>query len=258
MKISAVILARNEEKNIQKAIESLRFCNEIIVIDDDSTDKTKEIAERYGAVVKKRSIQGDFAGQRNYAMTQASYEWILFLDADEEITPELQKSCVDTLRVTKNETYYVKRRDFWWGRELKFGETQKVRNNGIIRLVKKNSGKWMRNVHEEFQVKSKKLKVKSLKGYINHFPHPTVKDFLQDINNYSTLRAKELYNQGAKTNIVQIMLYPFFKFILNYFIYLGFLDGSPGFAYAFFMSFHSFLVRAKLYQYSKLEADKRG
>lgn len=254
--ISAVILARNEEINIKKAIESVNFCKEVIVIDDDSTDRTVQIAHQVLKVHKvnkvlERKLRGDFAGQRNYAMTQASYDWILFIDADEGITLELQKSCVDTLRVTGKNAYYLKRRDFWWGKELRYGEIRKLRNLGVIRLVKKNSGKWMGNVHEVFYTaKSSGI----LNGFLNHYPHPTVKEFLQDINMYSTLRAKELHNQGVSTNIAQIMLYPFFKFILNYFIYLGFLDGPPGFAYAFFMSFHSFLVRAKLYQYSKLEA----
>lgn len=243
--VSAVILARNEEKNIKKAIESVRFCKEVMVIDDDSTDKTPQIAEKSGAIVKKRSIKGDFAGQRNFGMKEATQDWVLFLDADEEITTELKEEIISILKAQIN-TYYIKRRDFWWGRELKFGETQKVKNKGIIRLVQKNSGTWMGTVHEVFYtVKS----TGTLKGFLNHYPHPTVRDFLSDINNYSTLRAKELLNQGVSAHIIEIIFYPFFKFILNYFIYLGFLDGAAGFAYAFFMSFHSFLVRAKLYQY---------
>jgi hypothetical protein len=104
-------------------------------------------------------------------------------------------------------------------------------------------------VHEEFKVTSYELRVTSLKGYLNHYPHPTVKEFLQEVNFYSTLRAKELFAQGKKTGIFAILFYPLGKFILTYFLKMGFLDGPPGFAYAFFMSFHSFLVRVKLYQY---------
>jgi hypothetical protein len=141
--------------------------------------------------------------------------------------------------------YYIRRRDFFLGKELRFGETQKVRNKGIIRLVKKNSGEWMGNVHEVFYTAAR---TSLMDGYITHYPHPSVKDFLNDINTYSSLRAKELYNHGKKTSILEIILYPFAKFLLNYFLYLGFLDGAIGFMYAFIMSFHSFLVRAKLYQ----------
>lgn len=251
--ITAIILAKNEEETITKAINSVSFCNEVIVIDDRSTDKTVEIAEKLGAIVMKHEIKGDFTGQRNYAITRASNNWILFLDADEEVTPELQKSCVNVLGIGQYSAYYLKRRDFWWGKELKFGETQKVRNRGIIRLVKKNSGNWMGNVHEVFYTAKS---TGTLNGFLNHYPHPTVKDFIQDINMYSSLRAKELHDHGKSTNIAQIIFFPFFKFILNYFIFLGFLDGPAGFAYAFFMSFHSFLVRIKLHQYQLVNYHK--
>ncbi len=182
-------------------------------------------------------------------MSLARNDWVLFLDADEVITNELKK---ETLKLKENDynSYYIKRRDYWWGRELKYGETSKARNLGIIRLVKKNSGKWFGKVHEEFRSTGK---VGQLKNFINHYPHPTVKDFLEEINFYSSLRAKELQAQGKNVNILEIIFYTFGKFILTYFIKLGFLDGPAGFAYAFFMSFHSFLVRAKMYQLTKLE-----
>ena len=139
----------------------------------------------------------------------------------------------------------MKRRDYFWGKELKYGETKKVRNQGIVRLVKKGAGKWMGTVHEVFNTVEN---IGSLNGYINHYPHPTLKEFIEDVNTYSSIRAEELFNQGVKTNIFQIIFYPLIKFKYNYFILLGFLDGPAGFVYSFMMSFHSFLVRSKLYQ----------
>ncbi len=258
MTITAAVLTKNEEKNIERCLKSVAFCDEIIVIDDYSTDATLKKVEDLKSKVKslkiyKRELKEDFAGQRNFAMKQAANEWVLFIDADEEVSKELQNSCVDTRRVINDRAYYIKRRDFWWGRELKYGEIKKVRNKGIIRLVKKNSGKWMGNVHEVFYTAES---AGTLNGFLNHYPHPTLKEFLQDINAYSLMRAKELYNHGKSTNVLEILFFPLFKFILNYFIYLGFLDGPAGFAYAFFMSFHSFLVRAKLYQYSRFSRIK--
>lgn len=250
--ITAVILAKNEETIIQHAIGSVRFCSEIIVIDDESTDKTAETAKKSGAIVKKRPIEGDFASQRNFAMKQATNDWVLFIDADEEVTDMLRDEIISCDK-TDVSAFYLKRRDFWWGRELMFGETKKVRNKGIIRLVKKNSGNWMGNVHEVFYTAQS---TDTLRGFLDHHPHPTVKEFLHDINVYSTLRAQELYNHGTSTNIFEIIFLPLSKFILNYFIYLGFLDGPAGFAYAFFMSFHSFLVRVKLYQYHYLKRNR--
>lgn len=246
MKLSAVILAKNEKRKIRKSVASVSFCDEILIIDDFSTDETIKSAKSQNPKVKiiQKKLQGDFAGQRNYAMNQVTHDWMLFIDADEEVSSQLKLE-IGNLKFNK-EAYYLKRRDFWWGRELRFGETQKVRNKGIVRLVRKNSGKWMGNVHEIFYTAKS---TGTLDGFINHYPHPTVKEFIEDINMYSTLRAKELLNQGVSSGILHIVFFPFFKFVLNYFIYLGFLDGPAGFAYAFFMSFHSFLVRAKLYQY---------
>lgn len=250
LKISCVILTKNEEKNIKDCIESVKFCDEIIIIDDNSTDRTVEFAKKLGAIVYPRKLT-DFASQRNFGLKKAKGDRILFIDADERVSERLKKSIsAFATHGMNDEAYYIKRRDFWWGRELKYGETQKVRNQGIIRLVRQNSGKWMGNVHEVFYTAKK---IGTLEGFIDHYPHPILKEFIEDINTYSSLRAEELYNKGKSTNILEIMFMPPFKFILNYFIYLGFLDGAPGFAYAFLMSFHSFLVRAKLYQYRSMK-----
>ncbi len=252
MKISVIILTKNEEQNLGRVIESANFCDEIIVIDDFSDDKTIELAKELGATVYERKLDGNFAKQRNFAMEKAKGEWLFFLDADEEVTKELIneiKNAVAASEKTKEAAFYIKRRDFWWGRELKHGEVSKVRNRGLIRLIKRNSGSWLGSVHEIFQTNSS---VGRLKNFINHYPHPTVKTFLEDINFYSTLRAKELFSKGKKVSLLEILSYPLGKFVSNYFIKQGFLDGPAGFAYAFLMSFHSFLVRAKLYQYSKL------
>jgi len=248
--LSAVILTKNENKNIEKCIKSADFCSEIIVIDDYSTDKTLETVHKINNTYKvyQRKLNANFAGQRNFGLEKAQGEWILFVDADEIITSELKSEILAVLanQDVQSDAFYVRRRDYWWDTELKYGETRKVRNKGIIRLVRRKSGKWMGNVHEIFHTAKK---TGTLNSFLNHYPHPTIKEFIRDINLYSTLRSRELFNQGQSSNVIQFVFYPFFKFILVYFVYLGFLDGPAGFAYAFLMSFHSFLVRTKLYQY---------
>lgn len=247
-RISAVILAKNEEGNIGRAIKSVGFCDEIIVVDDESTDKTVEIAKVAGAKVYTRSLNGDFAFLRNWAMEKTENEWVLFVDADEEVSTDLQREIREMGEIGQISAYYIKRRDFWWGRELKYGETQKARNRGIIRLVKKNSGKWICKIHEIWQTSNS---VGKLNGFINHYPHQTVAEFLADINWYSSMRARELKYAGESSNIFKIIFFPIFKFKLTYFIFLGFLDGPAGFVYSFMMSFHSFLVWSKLYMMNK-------
>lgn len=261
MEISAVILTKNEEKNIERCLGSLDFCDEIIIIDDYSTDSTIKKVERILKDYKsfriyQRKIREDFSEQRNFGLKKSKNEWVLFIDGDEEVSIELKKEIKEIFKVKnsvldeeKIGAFYIKRRDFWWGRELKYGEIRKIKNKGLIRLVRKGCGKWVGKVHEEFKILNLEFKIQSLKNYLNHYPHPQLKEFIQEINFYTSLRAKELFFKGKKTNIWEIIFYPLGKFILNYFIYLGFLDGPPGFAYAFLMSFHSFLVRVKLFQF---------
>ena len=97
------------------------------------------------------------------------------------------------------------------------------------------------------RIKNEELRIGKFENCINHYPHQTLKEFIEYINHYSSLRAEELYNQGKKVNVFEIVVWPLGKFVYNYFINLGFLDGPQGFVYAFMMSFHSFLARAKLY-----------
>ena len=241
-------------------MKSVAFCDEIIIVDDLSTDNTIDIIQnsklktQFNSEIQifKHDSKDNFANQRNWAMGKAKNDWVLFVDADEIISPEL-KSEIESSVVSRQSSvcaYYIKRRDFWWGRELRYGEVAKARSKGIIRLVKKGSGGWQGAVHEEFITD---LSVGQMEGFLNHYPHPTLKEFIQDINRYSTIRARELKKQGKRGSILLILLYPTAKFILTYFIYLGFLDGSAGFAYAFLMSFHSFLVRAKLFQFTRID-----
>ena len=257
MSISTVILTKNEEKNIERALRSVEFCCEIIIIDDYSEDETIQRVKGEGLRVKsfeekikifRRHLGGDFAGQRNYAMQQTKGEWILFVDADEIVSDELRNEIINVVHQNfQPVAYYLRRRDFFWRREMQFGETKKTKEIGIIRLVKKNSGKWAGKVHEEFKPNGS---VGRLSGFLDHYPHQTIKEFLQEVNYYSSVRAKELFDRGKKTNIFEILCFPLAKFVLTYFIMLGFLDGPAGFTYAFFMSFHSFLVRTKLFQYN--------
>jgi len=267
IKLSAVILTKNEEKNIIRCLNSLKFCDQVVIVDDDSEDKTIELIKKakfpFEIKIFKHKLDEDFASARNFGMEKADGEWILFIDADEEITKELADEIKETVDQNNLEfvAYYIKRRDFFWGMELRFGETKKIRDIGIIRLVKKDFGRWFGKVHEEFKVQSshakrdsaslKKFKVGIFKNFINHYPHQDITSFLRKINFYSTLRAKELFNQGKKFSLIELIIFPFFKFTLTYFIYLWFLDGPAGFVYSFMMSFHSFLVRAKLFQYEK-------
>lgn len=248
MNISAVILTRNNQNTLERTLKSVSFAKEILLIDDNSTDNTKNLAKQYGARIFNRKLNNNFSQQRNFGLKEAREDWVLFIDSDEELSNEL----IEEIKINNNQKYksfYIKRRDIFWGRVLKNGDLKRAYAKGILRLIKKDSGNWTGLVHERFITKKP---TGTLNGYLNHYSHNSIKEFINDINNYSTIRAKELQKKGIRTNIFQILIIPIVKFKYNYLIKGGFLDGVPGFIYSFMMSFHSFLVRAKLYQYTKL------
>lgn len=239
--VTAIVLTKDEEKNIVDCLESLRFCDEILVIDDNSEDRTEEIAKSFNAKIIKHGLNNDFSKQRNFALENASNEWILFVDADERISEILAKEISIVTSSNKFDGYFIRRDDIIWGRRLKYGETGDMK---FLRLAKKSFGQWEGKVHEEWKVEGK---IGTLFNRIDHYPHQTIEEFLKEINYYTDLRAEELHLKGIKVKWYQILLYPKAKFLLNYFLRLGLLDGLPGFVFAIMMSFHSFLVRGKLW-----------
>lgn len=253
MSVSAVILTKNEEKNIVDCIDSLKWCDEIILVDDNSEDRTIELAEKAGVKVFKRLLNNDFSGQRNYGLLKAKNDWVLFVDADERVPEALASEIFNFSRGAGSSSaghfsifnsydgFYIKRTDYMWEKELKHGETGNIK---LLRLAKRGKGKWRGRVHERWEINGK---IGDLKNPIMHSPHQTIKEFLNEINFYTDLRAEELYNQKVKSNWFYIIFYIKAKFFQNYFIKLGILDGIEGFILAMLMSFHSFLVRGKLW-----------
>lgn len=252
--ISVVILTKNEEKNIEDCLQNLQWCDEIIVIDDFSTDKTTDQIRQNSQIRKKikihqRKLNDDFATQRNFGLEKAHGDWVLFMDSDEELSRDLALEIKHILEAKSQQSaiaqkcdgFYVRRKDYFLGKWLKHGET----NIKLLRLAKKGAGRWIRKVHEIWRIQGP---VGELANPILHYPHPRIKDFLKEINTYSTLHAQVAYEEGERTNYLKIILKPKLKFLLNYIWRLGFLDGTEGFVMAIMMSFHSFLSQGKLWQ----------
>lgn len=243
MNTSAVILTKNEEENIKECINGLTFCDEIIVIDDNSSDKTAEIAGNLGGKVFVRNLNDDFAGQRNFGLEKANNKWVLFIDADERVSGELKKEMLKEIESPENPHvgYTFKRDDYIWGKKLNHGETANI---SLLRLARKSAGKWVRSVHEVWTVTGR---TKTLKNPLKHYPHQTLREFIDDINFHSDLHAEANYKEGKISNLAKIVIWPKGKFFYNYFFKLGFLDGMEGFVFALMMSFHSFLSWSKLW-----------
>ncbi len=238
--ISAVVLTKNEEKNIRECLDGLKWCDEILVIDDNSEDKTEEIARLEGARVIKSRVNSNFAGQRNFALDRASFDWIFFVDADERVSQELAEEIREKVKNTTAAGFFVKRRDFFMGKRLKYGETGRIK---LLRLARRGSGQWRRTVDEQWVIEGER---RTLKNPLAHYSHPTLTDFLTTINERSGLNAECFYKEGRETGPGE-WLKPAAKFFQNYFLKFGFLDGTAGFVFAVLMSLHSFMVRGKLY-----------
>lgn len=245
MNLSAIVLTKNEETNIIDCLETVGFCDEVIIVDDNSTDRTLDLVEEYrkehkSVEVYKRPLNGNFSAQRKFGIDKASNDWILFVDADERITPELSEELSESVSDDFG-GFLIPRVDFIWGKKLQHGETGNIR---LLRLFNKTKGELAGKVHETWQTKSN---VARLQNPILHYPHPRISQFLKEINFYTDLRAEELYEKRVKSNFFTIILYTKGKFFLNYIFKLGFLDGVAGFVHALLMSLHSFLVRGKLW-----------
>ncbi len=245
--ISVIVLTKNEEKNIIDCIESILDFDEIIVIDDNSTDRTAQLVKNLSKIHSKiklfaRALDNNFSAQRQFGIDKSKNDWIFFVDSDERITNELRDEINEN--IIENSPYagfLIPRVDFMWGRKLAHGETGNIK---LLRLFNKKKGNLRGKVHESWITKKA---VGRLKNPILHYPHPTVSEFLKEINFYTDLRARELYDNKNKVNFLSILVYPKAKFFVNFILKRGFLDGNAGLVHAILMSFHSFLVRGKLW-----------
>ncbi|HPT65985.1 MAG TPA: glycosyltransferase family 2 protein [Candidatus Woesebacteria bacterium] len=248
---SILLLTHNEEKNLLKYwtwLDKAKRINEIVVVDDNSDDKTIEILKKLGSKkikvkVFKRGLNNNFSNQRNFGITKTTNNWVLWLDADEKPSTDLIRflNHIDNLQY---KSYAFKRNDIFIGHELKHGENA---HQHFVRFFNKKYGRFTGLVHEIWQT-PKEIELKKI--HIHHYPHQSLRGFIKKINFYSDIRAQELFDQNQKSNLFQIIFYPFGKFINDYFFKLGFLDGTPGIIMALGMSFHSFLVRSKLWHLS--------
>lgn len=239
--ITAVILTKNEERNIARAINSVQFCKKTIVIDDYSTDKTIIITKHHNVSVFKHHLKSNFAHQRNFALTKVSTTWALFIDADEVITKSLKKEILAaTSSASAVQGYYLRRTDIFNNKLLSHGEWG---NTSILRLGRVASGQWSRAVHEVWNIKGE---TKWLGSPLLHYGHQTVKSFVSHILRYSVIHSKQKKHEDRV--LLHTIGYPAVKFMNNYFVRFGFLDGVEGLIYSILMSLHSYLAWNDYYE----------
>ncbi len=246
MKISAVLISHNEEKNIADAIKSVDFADEVLVVDSESTDSTRDIASSLGARVITRSWPG-FAAQKQFATDSAEHNWILSLDADERVSPELREE-IQNLKnhATKADGYRIPRLSYYMGRPIRHGGWYPDRQ---LRLFDRSKGRWKEvRIHESFQMHDG-AKVSELSSDIFHYSVENAAHHHRMIGErYAPLAAEQMFLEKRKTSPLKIAAAGPVAFIQTYLLKLGFFDGLPGFVIATFAAHHAFLKNLLLWE----------
>jgi len=240
VKISATIITYNEERNIARAIESLRCADEILVVDSGSSDRTVEIAEKLGARVLDRNWIG-YADQKNWAADQAKNDWILSIDADEAVSEMLE---AEIWQLKKNgpgaEAYTMPRLAQYLGRWILHSGWYPDRK---VRLYDRRGAQWEgKFVHEGLAVKGK---VAAFEGPLLHFTCQSLSEHLRTMDRYTTLAAEQLVEQRVRITLWHIFFKPWWEFNRTYFAKRGFQDGPEGLAIAWMGALYVFLKYAK-------------
>ena len=240
-KITAIIPTFNEQERIRNSLKSAQFADEVIVIDSFSTDDTISIVKKSNAILLQRKFD-NFSKQKNYAIQQASHDWIVWIDADEVLTKDLQQEIKSAIEnPNENVGYYIYRIFFFKGKKMSFTGTQ---NDKLIRLFNRKYCHYEGIVHEKI-IANGKLGV--LKNKILHYSYISFDRYIVKLNQHSALKAQELYDKGLIITPFHLIIKPIARFIKHYFIKLGIFDGFYGFVISFALSYGVLVRYIKLW-----------
>lgn len=225
----------NEAEVIEDFIKSLWFAHEIIIVDSYSEDETVALASQHEKVSVVQRKFDNFSDQKNYALSLAKNDWVVFFDPDEEITSALAEEILDQLQEPKAIAYYVKRQLYFMGKKIKYSGFQ---TDWVIRLFHKEHSSYDGNlVHETLTAKGTTARLKT------RLPHHTYKsfdDYTGKLHRYSALQARMMYDKKKKPNLFHFLFRPFYRFWHQYLLRLGILDGKEGFILAYINAFSVF------------------
>ena len=244
--ISATVITFNEEKKIEDALRSLSFVDEIVIVDSGSGDRTLDICREYTDKIFQRDWSG-FVDQKTYAVMKASNNWIISLDADERITPELQKEIETEAHAGfRYHGYRIPRTAYFMGRWIRHGDWYP---DYQMRLFDRRHGNWQGgHVHESVKIVGRSGR---MAGEIHHYTYRDFSEYLRKLETYSTLAALDYRQSGRKVAFWMLLGKPLSVFIKAYLMKRGFMDGAAGFAVAVMGAVSVFFKYAKLYELKK-------
>ncbi len=249
MNLSSIIIAKNEEVNIRRCIESQLQCIDdiVVIVDSKSNDRTLDIVKGYDRVNCEISDWKGYAGTKQFALTLVKNDWVLWIDADEEITEELSEELNRFKNsAPKEKAFSLARRAFFLGKWIKHSGWYPGR---VVRLFNKNFAQFSnKDVHEFLEVSGETGKLNS---DLNHYTDPNIFHYFEKFNKYTTLAADELSTSNKTAGFNDLLLRPVFLFIKMYFLRRGFLDGIHGFILAIFSSTYVFVKYLKLWEIQK-------
>ncbi len=245
LSLSVCIIAKNAASQIAECIESAQFADEVLVVDSGSEDETRAIAEVRGCRVVEKEWLG-FGKQKQFAVGLAKHDWVLCLDIDERVTPELADSIRIAIAGQKCKAWRMRRRNRFFGRWLAHGEGYP---DWSLRLFHRQFASWSNDPVHEAVITTEA--VGQLDGDLLHDSAEDVAMYLQKQNRYSTLHAEALFEQGVRAGFPKLFFSPLFRFIKFYVLRLGFLDGGAGFAHVAIGCFAAFAKYAKLIELGK-------
>ncbi len=225
-KISALIITYNEENNIQRFLEDASYADEIILVDSFSTDQTIAIAKRFEKVKIFQREFNNFTDQKNFAINQATNDWVTFFDADEHIPVKLREEILYNVQHNQSiDAYYVHRKFYFQNKLIRFSGMQSDKQ---IRVFRKSKAKYKAHllVHEVLQCNGN---IGYLNNSLDHYSFSSIEAFRNKLTHYSRLRAKELEQKNLKPTIFHFYLKPMYRFFNHYVMRLGFLDGKEGY-----------------------------
>jgi glycosyltransferase involved in cell wall biosynthesis len=247
-KISACVIAFNEERKIQRALQSVAWCDEIVVLDSFSTDRTVELCRQFTERVYQHEWMG-YVGQRNLVREMSVHPWILFLDSDEEVSPGLRDEILDEFERGRGRYvgYQFPRQVHYLGRWIRHGEWYP---DVKLRLFRKEFGRTEgQEPHDKVVVRGP---VKTLGHPLWHYTYDDVSDHLETLNRFSSITARQRYVEGGAFRWSDLLFRPALRFLKGYFLRRGFLDGAPGFMIAVMASVGVFVKYAKLWELRQL------